>query len=67
MPPLDVLSDAQIAAVVAYVRGNFGNAELAPKTLKAVDAGAVAQLRGKKDTTTAYVYEYRQKLKGGAN
>ncbi len=66
MPPLDVLSDQEIAAVVNYVRGNFGNATLAPKSMKAVDAGAVAQLRGKKDTTAGHVYEYRQKLKGGA-
>jgi mono/diheme cytochrome c family protein len=66
MPPLDVLSDQQIAAVVNYVRGNFGNAALAPKTMKPVDAATVAQLRAKKDTTASHVYEYRQKLKGGA-
>ncbi len=67
MPPLDVLSDQQIAAVVNYVRGHFGNAALAPKTMKMVDAGAVAQLRAKKNTTAAHVLEYRQKLKGGAH
>jgi mono/diheme cytochrome c family protein len=63
MPPLDVLSDQQIAAVVNYIRGNFGNAALAPKAMKAVDAGVVSQLRGKKDTTAAHVFEYREKLK----
>jgi mono/diheme cytochrome c family protein len=66
MPPLDVLSDQQIAAVVNYVRGHFGNAALAPKTMKAVDASVVSQLRGKMDTTAAHVHAYRQKLKGGA-
>jgi mono/diheme cytochrome c family protein len=67
MPPLDVLSDQQIAAAVNYVRGNFGNAALGPKNMKAVDAGVVTQLRRKKDTTSAHVFEYRQKLKGGAH
>jgi mono/diheme cytochrome c family protein len=67
MPPLDVLSDQEIAAVVNYVRGNFGNAALAPKSMKPVDASVVSQLRGKKDTTAAHVFEYRQKRKGGAH
>jgi mono/diheme cytochrome c family protein len=65
MPPLDVLSDQQIAAVVAYVRSNFGNAVLNAKSLRPVDAATVAQLRAKKDTTASHVYEYRQTLKGG--
>jgi mono/diheme cytochrome c family protein len=65
MPPLDVLSDQQIAAVVNYVRGHFGNAALAPKNLKPVDISVVAKLRPEKNTTGAHVYEYRQKLKGG--
>jgi mono/diheme cytochrome c family protein len=51
MPPLDVLSDQEIAAVVNYVRGHFGNAALAPKNLKPVDASVVAKLRGKKAGT----------------
>jgi mono/diheme cytochrome c family protein len=67
MPPLDVLSDQEIAAVVNYVRGHFGNAALAPKNLKPVDASVVAKLRGKKGTTAAHVYDYRQKLKGGGH
>jgi mono/diheme cytochrome c family protein len=66
MPPLDALSDQQIAAVVNYVRGNFGNAALGPRTIKAVDASDVAKLRAKKDTTASHVYEYRQKLKSSA-
>lgn len=65
MPPLDILSDQQIAAVVNYVRDNFGNATLAPKSLKPIDASVVAKLRPEKNTTGAHVYEYRQKLKGG--
>ena len=67
MPPLDVLSDQEIAAVVNYVRGNFGNAALAPKSVKAVDAGGVAMLRAKKETTASHVFEYRQKLKSGGH
>ncbi len=63
MPPLDVLSDQQIAAVVNYIRGNFGNAALQPKNSKPIEASVVSQLRGKKDTTAAHVFEYRQKLK----
>lgn len=62
MPPLgEVLNDAQIAAVVNYVRGNFGNAALAPKTMPAVDAGLVAQLRAQKPPVSAY--DIRKQLK----
>jgi mono/diheme cytochrome c family protein len=66
MPPLDVLSDEQIAAVIAYVRSNFGNAALKPKDMTAIDAAAVAKLRAKKDTTSAQIFVYRKKLKGGS-
>jgi mono/diheme cytochrome c family protein len=66
MPPLDVLSDQQIAAVVAYVRDNFGNAALKPTDMAPIDAATVAALRAKKDSAADHVYEYRQKLKGGA-
>jgi mono/diheme cytochrome c family protein len=65
MPPLDVLSDKQIAAVIGYVRSNFGNAALKPKDSKAVDADVVAKLRVKKDTTSVQVFEHRKTLKGG--
>ncbi len=67
MPPLEMLSDQQIAAVINYVRGNFGNASLKPKNMKAIDAAAVANLRGKKDATGKHVFEYRKKLKSGVN
>jgi len=63
MPPLDVLSDPQIAAVIDYIRGNFGNASLKPKDMPAVDAAAVSRLREKKDTTASHVHAYRQELK----
>lgn len=63
MPPLDVLSDAQIATVINYVRDNFGNAALKPKGMKPLDAGTVSQLRAIKQTTAAQVHAYRQELK----
>jgi mono/diheme cytochrome c family protein len=63
MPPLvDVLNDQEIAAVVNYVRGHFGNAALKPKDMKPIDAATVAKLRGEKGTTSAQVHAYRQKL-----
>ena len=62
MPPLDVLSDEQIAAVVNYVRDNFGNAELRPKTMAPLDAAAVAAERKRKMAAEA-VFDYRKSLK----
>jgi len=64
MPPLgDVLDDAEIAAVVNYVRGAFGNAALAPKAMQPLDAATVAALRQRKDDQ---VYDYRKQLKAAA-
>ncbi len=65
MPPLDVLSDAQIAAAVAYVRGAWGNAALRPKTMPPVDATAVAALRGKK-LSPEHVHADRARFKAAA-
>ena len=65
MPPLDVLSDAQIAAVVNYVRDNFGNAELRPKDMAPVDAATVKALRSKK-LTAEQIYAERTQLKAAA-
>jgi len=62
MPPLDVLSDAEIAAAVSYVRESWGNASLRPKDMPAIDAAAVAALRAKK-LTAEQVYATRQQLK----
>ncbi len=62
MPPLDVLSDAEIAAVVGYVRQNFGNAALRPQDMGTVDAASVAAVRGKTQSPEE-VLAYREKLK----
>jgi mono/diheme cytochrome c family protein len=63
MPPLgDILKDAEIAAVVNYVRGAFGNK--AAKTMAPLDAATVAGLRTMKDADQ--VYAYRKKLKAAA-
>ena len=68
MPPLgDVLKDEEIAAVVTYVRGAFGNDALAPEgqmTMQPLDAATVAALRKLKDADQ--VYAYRKKLKAAA-
>jgi mono/diheme cytochrome c family protein len=65
MPPLgDVLDDAQIAAVVNYVRENLGNAALG-KTVPKVDAGLVAQLRAQKPAISTY--DYRAALRDKAH
>jgi mono/diheme cytochrome c family protein len=68
MPPLgDILKDDEIAAVVNFVRGGFGNDALAPKapkTMAPLDAATVAGLRKMKDAD--HVYAYREKLKAAA-
>jgi mono/diheme cytochrome c family protein len=64
MPPLGgVLKDDEIAAVVNFVRGNFGNAALAAKSrpMPPLDAATVAALRKQKDADKTY--EYRKLLK----
>ncbi len=62
MPPLgDVLKDHEIAAVVTYVRGAFGNDKLSPKRMQPLDAATVAALRKLKNGDQ--VYAYRKKLK----
>jgi mono/diheme cytochrome c family protein len=63
MPPLgDILKDAEIAAVVNYVRAAFGNE--AAKTMAPLDAATVAGLRKLK--AADQVYAYRKKLKAAA-
>jgi mono/diheme cytochrome c family protein len=67
MPPLgEVLSDAQIAAAVTYVRGAWGNSGLRPKAMTPVDAAAVAALRGEKDMSSAAIFADRARLKAAA-
>jgi mono/diheme cytochrome c family protein len=64
MPPLgDMLKDAEIAAVVDYVRKSFGNAKLAPKDMQPLDAATVANLR---KMGVSDVHAYREKLKAAA-
>lgn len=60
----EVLKDEQIAAVVNYVRGNFGNDSLGKK-VPSVDAALVKKLRAKK-AEPAQVHAYRLKLKSAA-
>ena len=45
MPPFDHLSDAEVAAVIAYVRAAWDNAKLRPSEFVDVDAAAVKQAR----------------------
>ena len=62
MPPLgNALTDAQIAAVVNYVRGAWGNDALRPKSIGPVTPAMVARLRKRKDLPP--VWSYRQSLK----
>ncbi len=48
MPPFDHLSDAEVAALVNYIRSAWGNERLRPAGLVDVDAAAVAQARQKR-------------------
>ena len=64
MPPLNVMRDEEIAAVVNYVRGAFGNDALRPKTMKPVTPAMVAALR-KKNLSPEQVFAHRKSLKAG--
>jgi len=48
MPPFDHLSDADVAAVVAYIRSAWGNAKLRPPGFADLDAAAVRKARQKR-------------------
>ncbi len=61
MPSFDFLSDAEITAVVAYVRGKWGNAALAPADLPPLTADDVAAARGRQ-LTPAGVHDLRGSL-----
>jgi mono/diheme cytochrome c family protein len=66
MPPLgQLLNDDEIAAVVNYVRGAFGNDKLRPKDMAPLDAATVAALRKFKDADKTF--EYRAGLKAANN
>jgi cytochrome c5 len=61
MPSFDTLSDAQVAAIVAYVRSAWRNDDLRPAAMKEkgrIDASAVAEARGK-TMSAADVHAYR--------
>jgi mono/diheme cytochrome c family protein len=45
MPPFDHLSDAQVAAVVNYIRASWGNERLRPSGFADVDAAVVRKAR----------------------
>lgn len=62
MPPLSYLSDAEVAAVVNYVRSAWGNDKLQPAGMVPLDAAAVAQVRQQK-IPADQVYARRQQLK----
>jgi mono/diheme cytochrome c family protein len=62
MPAFDFLSDAEIAAVVTYVRSNWGNGAARPSSLADLTPDDVATLR-KKPMTPAEVHDYRASLK----
>jgi mono/diheme cytochrome c family protein len=58
MPPFGHLSDAEIAALVRYVRGAWGNDKLRPAGLQPIDAKAVESLR-KPELTPQQVWAKR--------
>jgi mono/diheme cytochrome c family protein len=62
MPPFDFLSDEEIAAVVAYVRSEWGNDAIRPADFPDVTAADVAAQRDK-PMTPAEVHAYRESLK----
>lgn len=62
MPPFDHLSDAEIAAVVGYVRGAWNNDKLRPAGFVKVDAAAVREARNK-PMKPSEVHAYRQARK----
>lgn len=61
MPPFDFLSDAEIAAVIAYVREQWDNGLLRPTDTGDPDAATVARLRGE-SLDAAAVAALRQSL-----
>jgi mono/diheme cytochrome c family protein len=62
MPPFDHLSDAEIAAVIGYVRKAWNNADLRPAEFVDVDDAAVAQAR-KKPMKPTQVHAFREGLR----
>ncbi|HZV94071.1 MAG TPA: cytochrome c [Caldimonas sp.] len=65
MPSFGVLGDEDIAAVVNFIRGAWGNDALSHKTLAPLDGGAVATRRAKAETPQQ-VHAARAQLKAAA-
>lgn len=61
MPPLEVLSDQEIAAVVDFVRGHWGNGALAPADMPKVTPADVTEAR-RKAMTAEDVHALRKSL-----
>jgi mono/diheme cytochrome c family protein len=66
MPPLDFLSDPEIAAVVGFVRQSWGNAALPHEAMEPLDAATVAGLRAQQQALAGSVHSERARLKGVA-
>jgi len=62
MPPFGHLSDGDIAAVVNFLRGSFGNIANAPANMKPLSPGDVTNIR-KTAMTPPQVHAYRASLK----
>lgn len=65
MPPFNLLSDRQIAAVVIYVRKSLGNRVLRPEQMSEIDGATVEKLRGHQ-VTADDVHALRKRLKAAA-
>jgi mono/diheme cytochrome c family protein len=65
MPPFAHLSDAEVAAVINYVRGAWGNNQLRPAKGQPLDAAAIAALR-QPELTPVQVHAARGKLNAAA-
>lgn len=61
MPTFDHLSDAQVAAIIHYVRNSWGNADLKPKDFQEIGPEVVAKAR-QQDMTPQEVWHYRGSL-----
>lgn len=65
MPSFASLSDAEVAAVIRYVRDAWGNGKLKPGDLGTLAAGDIAELR-RKPLSPGEVHRKREELKGQA-
>lgn len=61
MPPFDFLSDAELAAVVNYVRSSWGNEKLTPEGMAELTAADIAEARAKSENGVD-AFKYRESL-----